>query len=748
MAMGNEQPEVSTSIKAGIEQIGNYSAVKCVKDVSVGQHVVIVETEWAVKLPNMFRKQGISDTGVREVETVYWRFPLDYPQSAPSPRLRSDFPTNLPHLNPYTPGELVYPCISESSLEDLLHSMGLPALFDAACQWLNNAAADELHCPVQGWELVRRDDTKGLIHADTHAIRADLDTSTDVVKFYGYRYRYYRVGSSDDLLIGELITPSLGASNSALKKKYLGIDTYTSIRKAPGVLFRTEDGKVFDEYQPETVHDFKSLRGFAKDLGLQYAFDARLKHILAISSPQSMQKQDKAPVEEFMVTFSVRRPFSLIGTGSPWELLAYRVCFSPENEEKIPDNSAVRPIQFIERTCPQLLQAVSGENLEEPVKLAVLGCGSLGSKAALHLAKTGCYQFELVDKDYFSSHNNARHGLVVPDFSGLYLSKAQLLHKQLSSLNVGSKPIDRDVRSMGNKKGFLLNKKTDYVLDTTASLPVRYYLSHHCESLPGRLIQSTLYGKSTVGAIVIEGDSRSVRVDDIAAFVNTLCIGNEQVKRAMYGGDGPRLNHFGEGCGSVTITMNDMDISLMTAAVSSRINAHIKHSNNTTEGILHIGTIDHSSLDMIWMTYRFPPTLLIPRNNGFDWDVRVLGSVAKKIEELSNDDPTLENGGVIAGQVCHLSKTIYVNYLFDAPKGSVRTLDEFVLNVEGLAGEFERIHERTNGQITFLGTWHSHTNATPPSRIDKKSLKKLQINYDLPIVMLTYTGGQIVRVEC
>lgn len=726
--------------------ISNYSAVKCVKDVSVRPYAVIVETDWAVKLPNMFRKQGVSDTGVRQIETVYWRFPLEYPQRAPSPRLRSDFPTNLPHLNPYTVGELVYPCISESSLEDLLHSMGLPALFDATYQWLNNAAANELHCPVQGWERVRRNNTKGLIYADTHAIRADLDTSTDVVKFYNYRY--YRLGSSGDLLMGELITPSLGASNTALKKKYLGIDTHTSIRNSPGVLFRTEVGKVFDEYRPETVHDFSSLRDFAKYLGLEHAFDARLKHILTISSPQSMQKQDKAAVEEFMVTFAVKRPFNLIGTESLWELLAYRVSYSKEHEEIISGKSAVRPTQLIERSCPQLLQAVSGEKVEGPIKLGLLGCGSLGSKVALHLAKSGCYQFELVDNDYFSSHNNARHGLIVSDFSSLCFSKSQLLHRHLSSLNVESKPIDKDIRTMGDNGGFSLNKKTDYVLDTTASLSVRYYLSHHCTLLHGRLIQSTLYGKSAMAAVAIEGDSRSVRADDIAAFVNTLCIGNEQIKEAMYGGNGPRPNHFGEGCGSVTTTMNDIDISLMSAAVSSRVNAHIKHSSEATNGILHIGTIDHSSLDMGWAIYRFPPTLIIPRNNGYDWNVRVLGTVVQKIEELSNKDLTLETGGIIAGQICHLSKTIYVNYLIDLPKSSVRTRDLFILYTEGLSDEFERIHEMTNGQITFLGTWHSHTSATPPSKIDKNSLRDLQLNYDLPIVMLTYTGGHIVRVEC
>jgi len=548
--------------------------------------------------------------------------------------------------------------------------------------------------------------------------------------------------------MGELITPSLGTPNSALKKKYLGIEERSSIRSAVGVLFRTEDGKVFDEYRPEVVHDFKSLRGFAKDLGLQHAFDARLKYILTISSPQSMEQQNKAPVEELLVAFAVKRPFNLIGTGSPWELLAYRVCYSQEHKDSIPNEAIVRPTQLIERCCPQLLQAVSGEKVEKAVRLGLLGCGSLGSKVALHLAKTGCYQFELVDRDYFSSHNNARHGLVVAGFNSLCFSKSQLLHRQMSNLSVKSKSIGKDIRSMGCKEGFSLNKKTDYVLDTTASLPVRYYLSHHCTQLPGRLIQSTLYGKSSMGVVAIEGDARSVRVDDIAAFVNTLCIGNEQVRKSMYGGHGPWLNHFGEGCGSVTTMMNDMDISLMSAAVSSRINTHILHSNTAADGIVHVCTADQSSLEMTWMTYSFPPTLIIPSNSSDDWNVRIMGSVARRIEELSNEDPLLENGGGIAGQVCHLSKTIYVNYLFDTPKESVRTQDRFILNTEDLSVVFENIHEQTNGQITFLGTWHSHTSATPPSSIDKNSLKKLQVNYDLPIVMLTYTGGHIVRVEC
>jgi len=80
------------------------------------------------------------------------------------------------------------------------------------------------------------------------------------------------------------------------------------------------------------------------------------------------------------------------------------------------------------------------------------------------------------------------------------------------------------------------------------------------------------------------------------------------------------------------------------------------------------------------------------------------------------------------------------------PEDSLRSKTKFYLSTTGLKAEFKSIHKKTNGQITFLGTWHSHTSLVPPSEKDKTTLRQLQSSYDLPIVMLTYTGGHVVRV--
>jgi len=168
---------------------------------------------------------------------------------------------------------------------------------------------------------------------------------------------------------------------------------------------------------------------------------------------------------------------------------------------------------------------------------------------------------------------------------------------------------------------------------------------------------------------------------------------------------------------------------------------------NNTSGLLHIGILDKSSLNMKWECHAIPETLVIPRNEVFEWEVRVLGTIADRIKTLSLKNTSVENGGVIAGQVCRLSRTIYVNTLLNAPEGSLQSSNEFNLSTVGLTQVFEKIHRKTNGQVTFLGTWHNHTQPYPPSPRDKQSLKKLQFHYDLPVVMLTYTGGRIVRVE-
>ena len=117
-----------------------------------------VEVDVAVELPSRSRRDGLSATGVRAVEPCVLVFDCHWPLSAPKAYLRTDFPLNLPHINPHRVGHRVSPCLFEGSLNELLHRFGLDAIVDQLVAWLHKAAAGTLLDLEQGWEPTRRDD--------------------------------------------------------------------------------------------------------------------------------------------------------------------------------------------------------------------------------------------------------------------------------------------------------------------------------------------------------------------------------------------------------------------------------------------------------------------------------------------------------------------------------------------------------------------------------------------------------------
>ena len=101
-----------------------------------------------------------------------------------------------------------------------------------------------------------------------------------------------------------------------------------------------------------------------------------------------IEKQISAGVEEFLVVLAVKRPFNVLGANNPWELLTYRVCFDG-NSEQLSDDVPVHAPLMIKSTCPAMLRSVSGiDQNAEVIPISFIGCGSLGSKMALHLAKS------------------------------------------------------------------------------------------------------------------------------------------------------------------------------------------------------------------------------------------------------------------------------------------------------------------------------------------------------------------------
>ena len=83
---------------------------------------ITVDVTFAVNLPNEWRRQGESPSGVRLREVVRFEFSGGFPMDPPQLSLRADFSRNLPHMQPWLSDGQPVPCIYDGDLAELLHS--------------------------------------------------------------------------------------------------------------------------------------------------------------------------------------------------------------------------------------------------------------------------------------------------------------------------------------------------------------------------------------------------------------------------------------------------------------------------------------------------------------------------------------------------------------------------------------------------------------------------------------------------
>jgi len=80
---------------------------------------------------------------------------------------------------------------------------------------------------------------------------------------------------------------------------------------------------------------------------------------------------------------------------------------------------------------------------------------------------------------------------------------------------------------------------------------------------------------------------------------------------------------------------------------------------------------------------------------------------------------------VLVGSVFLYARTVVVTGVIPAPLDSIEERDRFVLGIGGLKRAISSIEQKTNGKVTYLGTWHSHPLAGGASLIDKATYQKL-----------------------
>lgn len=683
-------------IEKAIEYISEHNAFDDVTEVDLkdSQGEVSVVSTVSVGLPSKYIKEGVTNIGVKDKEDVTFVFDEKFPLVAPVLKLRKDFPRCFPHINPSSTD--VCPCVFEGNLSELLlQSEWMNGILNQVVDWLEKAASNELLDYAQGWEPMRNDHCAGYMLYDPEMI---LEKHSDEsISYFCQKINYEEKG------------PIIVTGALCFKNKLLAQVIYINCRNVIG------------QYLPNEITTLEDLYTYLSFIGSE-----NVKGI--VEAADSSSKND----DKIFLVLSVRRPAKVIGSNSSFEFLNFLIhkVKKRKSKKRVLPECKVEMLAHIVDKSPKLMRHLSGTKtrLSEEKNITLIGCGSLGSKLGMHLARNGNGPFLCVDNDIFLPHNNARHALTMT----FTHNKAFLLAHSISgTCNVSAEPFDNSAFDVDYNN-------TRLIIDTSASLAVRAFLMGHPDLPP--VISGGLYGRGSFGVLFTEGKTKNSKLPDLWAHLYLLSLTDKFLQSNLYSStvDNVRI---GQSCSSQTMIVDDSRISQMASTMSLKIQKTLESGLVDAGEILIIKSNDDYSLETQLLSV--PRVFLISSARNCDWKIYLSEAVKRKMELCMEGKAPNETGGVLLGTVFLYSKTIVITSLIDAPVDSVERRNLFVLGTDGLEREIKSTEKKTNGKVTYLGTWHSHPHGGSESQTDRDTYRKLLFvrNHEPTICLIVSRDG-------
>lgn len=654
-------------------------------------------------LPQDFEEEGVSSQGVKAKESVRLVFSDRYPFVAPRVVLRDDFPRSFPHINPSS--EYVLPCIYEGNLTELLQQSGLERVIFQLAGWLRKAAADDLMDLSQGWEWMRNDDCKGILKGNFKSLReAILDKPFKGVfcaQVFSRSKDFFRA-----YLLGE----------KWIRDRHDG-------NLLPCFIYAAPQEKKVSHYHPNKVTTVEELKKFfITHIGAN-TFDEALSEI-------AKQKE----VGRFIAIAVVRRPVCLINTNTNLEVLPFLVNVRRTGKKHVALQSPVLLLGTSELCSPALMRQVSGHQPEFRGRIIQLGCGSIGSKLSLHLLRNGLPRIYFVDTDVLSSHNMARHALTwgIKEWFKSYamIATANLFGAEASA------GIDDYIRASTTASAI------DLIVDSTASLAVRNRLT--LDDVKARVVHTGLYGKMEhqCGICFIEGSDRNPRVDDICfRFMRANVL--DGIGAVDYTAQNLERHTYGQGCSSLTMTVDDSTLSLLAAGMAHRVQKYIDSGFPDT-GDCGYGRTENGE-SVRWERLDMGKTVVLPGVRDDGYQVRVLSCAKDEMDRLAESAHENETGGYLIGAIVRNTKTITVVACLPPPSDSRATPGAFVLGVDGMKKVEATINEKSNCVLGVIGTWHTHPKGGRASITDRETYDKIFKKRKCPTLCLIWAP---TGIEC
>jgi len=655
--------ELPRAIRLGLEELQGAFPCSGARSVHWNDNYVGLVIDVPVDLPTRGPVGGVD---IREIEPVVLLLNRRrYPRSAPFVYSdRRDFPSSrLAHLIPTGTRDRACLCLHRGSIDDWFAEHSLTDLVERVKSWLRDAAGNRLIREEDRFEGTRIDGSVGIVVYPPAEITGEVER----------RWSAQGNGAGHCYLMMTILKGKAAKQYLSLEFSYR-VD-FAFPEQPTGKLldlFRRYN-KVFEkepqedrlligilawapraplaEYFGALPETYGELRAFCRRIGV--GLEAVVEEYRSLGA----QVLQGTPI-----ALALLRPQVLIGSMSPIELLHFVVLGTDEYTEPgggWKDEAPVHMLAHRTSLTVAFARDLSHENPARASAFTLVGCGAVGSKISVHLARAGHVDQILVDPAELSPHHLVRHGLGPEDVGE---NKAVALAATITSMyrldqeQVHVRAIPRSIYDLFDHGEDLAN--VPFILDATASSSV---LSAFIEGdgLPGRAhyARCEIADEGRLGLLWWEGAERNPRIDDLQAFLFNLgqregVIANwlRRHREAREGARAAQLEEIGIGvsCSSTTLRLPDDVISYHAALFSIAYKQRDRWVQDGS-GWIKLSLLDRDQGARAARTLRVSPVTILAAANGGSWQVRLSTGVRDRLVSWMRQAGKNETGGLLLG---------------------------------------------------------------------------------------------------
>ena len=620
--------------------------------------------------------------------------------------LRRDFPP-VPHLNLQLKEDFPQSlCVAEQKYSERKLQWTGPVFVENIRQWLSLTAKGSLHAEDQPLEpLLWGSEDILILPSDLFEGSPSVPLSISVVR----PTNEYRVFVAERPKFIDERNP-LEYVATAFQSDAL---THGIISKAPTNIYELH--QFLERGNLDLLKGLRQrLRDWKNETRSDKILDAKL--ILIVALPKTRHKNASPETIEwkaFLILKSIREISEEIAPSVP--SAGYNIPLIGQSKKG--DAISIHMLNPVDSFSREYAAQMNGLPLRDSRKIVAVGLGALGSQVFMNLIRAGYGEWTLIDDDFLLPHNLARHAL---DGFSIGYPKVHSLAIRANQTIKGTPIADCIVADVLNapessqtceelKKAF---SNAEIILDASASVPVARHLVQDVDS-SARRISIFLNPEGTDVVILAEDEKRETTLDFLEMQYYRHIINEPHLKSHLR--RNPERIRYATSCRDVSSTIPQDFVALQSAICSRAI--HQITSNK--EASLSIWCTDGDQINV--QRHSFSVKNPISYKKG-KWTLCTDEEVMDKVYKARAEKLPNETGGVLVGTYDMQRKIVYVVDCLPSPPDSKEWPTVYIRGCQGLKTQVEKIKQVTDGQLNYVGEWHSHPPrcSVQPSQADQE----------------------------